>query len=167
MTTHFLAHLNVVRPVSAISPESPELVYFFSRLMEIFAAAKTSPGMKWHNHGARRSDGSYLDLSEFMLLETSGLEENPHVLTMAGWDSTKAMHNFAYRLRPHVEGMKRLRHWVDRSEGATMVMWWVPAGSRVSLEDGWQRLEMLRNHGPSPDAFTLQSRFDPPSVKVA
>ena len=62
----------------------------------------------------------------------------------------------------HIEGMKGLRHWVDRSEGPTTVMWWDTPGRRVTLEEGWNKLQQLRQNGPSEFAFNLQNRFDPP-----
>lgn len=73
------------------------------------------------------------------------------------------MHRFAYRDTLHREGMKTLRDWVDRSEGPAMVMWWAPKGTRVSLDEGWERLHLLRRKGPTEQAFTLQTRFDPPA----
>ena len=164
MTDYFLAHLNVVRPKGAMSPETPEVQYFFRQLEVVFEDAKTFEGMRWHNHGARMPDGSYLDLMAFTTLVTNSSAENPHVMTMGGWDSPKALHQFAYRMSSHMQGMKELRSWVDRSEGAIMVMWWAPRGTRVTLEEGWNRLMHLREHGATPEAFTLQERFEAPRV---
>lgn len=167
MSSHFLAHLNVVRPTAPFSPESPEVIFFFSQLQSIFAAAHESPGLKWHAHGARGPDGSYVKLEHFFGLNTTHERDNPHVMTMAGWDSFKSFHSFAYRNRLHVEGMKTLRHWIDRSEGPTLVLWWAPAGHHVTLEEGWERLARLRKAGPSQDAFTLQDRYDAPNTGMS
>ena len=82
---------------------------------------------------------------------------------MAGWEDAAALHRFAYRDPLHRDGMKTLRDWVDRSEGPTLVMWWERRGVRVALEDGWNRLQTLRAHGPTAQAFPLQHRFDPPA----
>lgn len=164
MTDHYLAHLNVVRPVGPMGPDVPEAQYFFRQLQALLPQAKAFEGMRWHNHGARMPDGSYLDLPELVSLSTQSGEDNPHVMTMAGWDSAQALHGFAYRVRDHMEGMKTLRDWVDRSEGSTMAMWWVPNGERVTLEGAWEKLHHLREHGPTPDAFTLQERFEAPDV---
>lgn len=159
MSDYFLAHLNVVRPVGPFSAQMPDAQYFFQQLQLVFEAAKTSEGLMWHNHGVRSSEGSYLGFPQLLGLETDGTD-NPYVMTMAGWEDAKALHRFTYRLDLHVEGMKKLRHWVDRSEGATMAMWWAKRGSRVTLKDGWDRLQMLRRDGPTPAAFNMQNRFD-------
>lgn len=163
MSDHFLAHLNVVRPAGAMSPRLAEAQYFFMQLQKLLPQAQEFDGMRWHNHGARMPDGRYLDLPDLAALETTGTAENPHVMTMAGWDTAKDMHTFAYRLRDHMDGMKALEAWVDRSEGPTMVMWWVPQGERVTLDAAWERLIHLRAHGASPEAFSLQERFDAPT----
>lgn len=162
MTDHFLAHLNLVRPTGAISPETPEVQYFFRQLMVIFEEAKDVDGLRWHNHGARMPDGRYLNMEEFTSLVTERGKDNPHVITMAGWDNPRALHRFAYRLSSHMQGMKTLRSWVDRTDGAIMVMWWVPKGERVTIEQGWNKLMHLREHGATPEAFTLQERFEAP-----
>lgn len=166
MSHYYLAHLNVVRPLTAFSPETAEVKLFFSMLLNVFGAAAKADGLKWHRHGIRSIDGSYVPLMHAMELESKSVEENPHILTMGGWTSLKAMHGFTYRHPIHIQAMKELRHWVDRTEGPTMVMWWAPAGKRVSLEDGWSRLQMLRANGPSPEAFTLQERFPAPDRRT-
>ncbi|MEO1642010.1 MAG: DUF3291 domain-containing protein [Pseudomonadota bacterium] len=163
MGTYQLIHLNVVRPLGAFSADVPEAQYFFSQLPIVFGDADKADGLRWHNHGIRLAGGSYLDLPGVFSLKTEGAQ-NPHVMTMAGWDSAKALHSFTYRMASHVEGMKRLRHWVDRSEGPTMVMFWAERGRRVALEEAWERLCRLRKDGPSELAFTMQQRFDAPDA---
>jgi len=166
MGTYQLIHLNVVRPLGQFSTDREEAKYFFSQLPLIFADARQDEGPRWHNHGIRLVDGNYLDLPKIFNLRTEG-DQNPHIMTMAGWEDAKAMHRFTYRMRSHADGMKRLRHWVDRSEGATMVMFWAERGKRVALEEAWDRLQRLRNDGPTAEAFTLQQRFDAPDARCS
>lgn len=164
MGTYQLIHLNVVRPLGAFSADVEEARYFFEQLPKVFADADSYDGLRWHNHGIRLADESYLDLPDVFGLKTEW-PNNPHVMTMAGWESAKALHAFSYRMASHVEGMRRLRHWVDRSEGATMVMFWAKRGHRVSLEEGWERLVRLREEGPSKEAFNLKQRYDAPDAE--
>lgn len=162
MSDYMLVHLNVVRPKGAFSASHPNAVYFFSQLPKVFAQAKADEGMFWHAHGARTSDGGYSDMNGLLSLQTDRTEDNFHILTMAGWRDAAALHRFAYRDPLHRAGMKMLRDWVDRSDGPTMVLWWDKRGTRVALEDGWTRLQKLRAEGPTPQAFSLQTRFAPP-----
>ena len=162
MSEHMLVHLNAVRPIGPFSANHPHAQFFFGELPKVFARAKADDGMFWHNHGARLPDGTCGDMNDILTLQTGRTDENFHILTMAGWRDVQAMHRFAYREPLHRNGMKTLRDWVDRSQGATMVMWWAKRGARVALEDGWTRLQTLRTDGPSAQCFTLQTRFPPP-----
>lgn len=164
MGDYILVHLNVVRPVVPITAFGETEQYFTHQLQRIFLQAASFAGLKWHVHGARLPDGSYLALPEFFTFSSASASDNPHVMTMAGWQDARALHQFSHRLRDHVDGMKALRDWVDRSEGATMVMWWSERSKRVKLDDGWERLQHLRVHGPSPDAFNMQQRFEAPDA---
>ena len=42
------------------------------------------------------------------------------------------------------------------------VLWWVPAGHEPSVDEAEERLDYLRDHGPTPYAFTFKSRQVPP-----
>ena len=44
-----------------------------------------------------------------------------------------------------------------------MALWWVPAGHRPTIDEAIARLEHLRRHGPTPEAFTFRTRFAPDS----
>jgi hypothetical protein len=45
---------------------------------------------------------------------------------------------------------------------AFMCLWWIRAGELPSLEDARERIEHLRAHGPTPQAFTFKASFAPP-----
>lgn len=162
MGEHILVHMNVVRPVGAFTAAHPNALYFFQQLPLVFAQAKLDGDLLWHNHGVRAPDGQFLDMDGLLAYRAETTNENCHIMTMAGWKDVQAMHRFTYREPLHVEGMKALRDWVDRSQGPTMVMWWVERGTRVGLDEAWQRLAMLRSIGPTAEAFSLQTRFPCP-----
>lgn len=163
MRKYFLAHFNVARPLGRFSLELEESKYFFKELMSLFERDHLHDGLLWHRHGMRAPDGRELKFFEIAALDTEGAA-NPHIYTLAGWKDARDLHGFAHRDSQHVQNMKRLRHWVDRSEGDNMVMWWAEEHTRISLEMAWERLMRLRQEGPSPHAFSLQTRFDPPGL---
>ena len=111
----------------------------------------------------RSAEGRELNFFEIAALETEG-EGNPHIYTLAGWRDAQDLHSYVYRDPQHVENMRRLRNWVDRSEGPNMVMWWAHRDTRISLEMAWDRLQRLRKEGPSAHAFSLQHRIGPPGL---
>lgn len=160
MSKYELVHLNVVRPLGPFSIDTEELQYFIGKLNPIMTLADETEGLLWHDHAARLADGRYIGLDELFALTTDG-ENNPTIMTMAGWADAHALHRFARRTPDHSDGIKSLRHWVDRSEGPTLVLWWERSGERPSFEKAWSKLKSLRESGPTPEAFSLQARFDP------
>jgi uncharacterized protein DUF3291 len=46
------------------------------------------------------------------------------------------------------------------------LLWWVPAGHRPSVQEAVDRLECLRRHGETPDAFTFKRLFPPPGSEA-
>jgi hypothetical protein len=50
---------------------------------------------------------------------------------------------------------------------AYLVLWWVPAGHRPGIEEGVAKLEWLRAHGPTSEAFTFRRAFPPPDAGPA
>lgn len=160
MAEYDLVHLNVVRPLGPFSADLEETQYFISRLEPIMGLADETDDLLWHDHAAKVEGQGYLDLPDLFAIKTDGAD-NPVIMTMAGWTDAHALHRFTRRTKDHSEGIKTLRHWVDRSEGATLVLWWEPRGVKPSFEKAWSKLIMLRENGPTPEAFSLQARFDP------
>lgn len=161
MTDYALIHINVFRPLGVISAEEPNAQFFFSQLPGIFAKADKEVDMNWHNHALRTQEGEFLTFDEVFARAEQGFA-SPDVITMASWRDANALHAFAYRFEQHRDGMKTLRDWSDRSIGASLAMWWAPKSERITIRKGWEKITQLREEGPSPDVFTLQTRFDPP-----
>ena len=80
------------------------------------------------------------------------------IVNMSVWESIDALASFVYR-SDHVAVMRRRREWFERIR-VFMVLWWVPAGHVPSVEEALERLGHLREHGPTPHAFTFKARFD-------
>jgi hypothetical protein len=47
---------------------------------------------------------------------------------------------------------------------AYLVLWWVPAGHRPTVEEAMARLVQLRQNGPTPEAFNFRQAFPPPDL---
>ena len=58
--------------------------------------------------------------------------------------------------------MVRRREWFEKMADAFLVLWWVPAGETPTVDDAKARLTMLRERGPTADAFTVRSSFPRP-----
>ena len=148
-----LIHFNCARPLGEFSFENEFVRIFMAILPRIFADADQFEGLRWHQHGVRRPDGTWCGM-ENALPHPEDMD-TPDICTMAGWTSVEMMREFTYNGRTHPPGMRRLSTQLDRSAGAGFVMWWAPRGVKLTLEDGWNKLQHLRIHGPTSEAFSL------------
>ena len=157
-----LASLNVVKPTTQLSPDNENLLYFFSKIPEVFGAAAEYSGMRMHTHAFRTDAGEFVQFEDY----EKHIPElgQPHVMTMAVWNSMPDLMNFVYRDTVHGKAMRPLRDWVTRDEGPTLVLWWLAEGERFAPADAWERMQMLRSNGPTAEAFDLKHRFDAPDA---
>ena len=59
---------------------------------------------------------------------------------------------------------RRRREWFEPPSEAHLVLWWIPAGHEPTVEEAEERLDSLRAHGPTAQAFTFKQRFPRPIV---
>ena len=69
--------------------------------------------------------------------------------------SAEALERFVFKT-VHGRFFDRRESWFEQPE-PTLVLWWVPAGHRPTLEEAVARLDHLRTHGPSDFAFGWES----------
>jgi hypothetical protein len=87
-------------------------------------------------------------------------------VNMSVWESVEALADFVYA-SGHLDVMRRRREWATRMAEAHMCLWWVPAGTLPTIEEAIARLDHLREHGPTPHAFSFKKRFSPSEAAVA
>jgi hypothetical protein len=127
--------------------DTPLLADFVAALEPINALADNSPGFVWR---LQTEDGDATAIRVF--------EDDRIILNMSVWESIEALADFVYR-SAHVEVMRRRREWFERMAEAYVCLWWVPVGHIPTVEEAQERLQLLRQHGPSPRAFTPQTQF--------
>ena len=57
--------------------------------------------------------------------------------------------------------MRRRREWFSALTEPHLVLWWIPQGEIPTVEQAVTRLDHLRAHGPTPEAFTFKTPFEP------
>ncbi len=139
-----IAELNIARALAPI--DSPLLDDFNAALDPINALADRTPGFVWR---LQTDDGNATAIRPF--------EDDPMIVNLSVWESIDALAGFVYR-SDHVSVMRRRREWFERIR-VFMVLWWVPAGHTPSVDEALARLEHLREHGPTPHAFTFKQRY--------
>ena len=140
-----LAQMNVARLRAPL--DSPELADFVGALDRINALADGSPGFVW-----RLQDES----GNATALHPMG---DDVIVNMSVWQDARSLQAFVYR-GGHAGVMKRRREWFEKMD-LYLVLWWVPRGHRPTAQEGIARLELLRERGPSADAFTFGRLFPP------
>ena len=142
-----VAELNIGRTVAPL--DEPVMADFVANLDRINALGDASPGFVW-----RLQD-------EFGAATTIRAFDDPQmILNLTVWESIEALREYAYR-SDHVSYLRRRREWFVPLEGPSLVLWWVPAGHRPTVDEALLRLERLTADGPTATAFTLKASFPP------
>ena len=148
MSGWHIAQLNVGRILAPT--DSPQLAEFMAALDEINARAEATPGFIWR---LQSDSGNATDIR---------VSADPSFLVnMSVWANIESLFDFVYR-SAHTAVMARRREWFEKPTEAYQVLWWVPAGQVPSVREALERLDHLRQHGPTPQAFTFNRRYPPP-----
>jgi hypothetical protein len=153
MTRYHLAELNVADLIAPL--DSPQLADFVALLPEINALADRSPGFVW-----RLTDATGADATS---LRPFGSDT---IVNLSVWESLETLRDYAYR-SAHLAVLQRRRVWFKPYGRPYQVLWWVQAGRLPTVAEAAQRLEMLEERGPAPDAFTFRAVFPPPGTLAA
>jgi hypothetical protein len=143
-----IAQLNVSRALAPL--DAPQLADFVAQLDAVNAIAEASPGFRWRLQG-ESGNATGVRVEGDPLL----------IVNLTVWATVEDLHAFTYR-SGHRAVLARRSEWFERPEGPSTVLWWQPEGTIPELGDALRRLELLADHGPTPDAFTFKRRFEPP-----
>jgi hypothetical protein len=142
-----LAQVNIALPVEPVT--SARLVEFMELLAPVNSLADAAPGFVWR---LQTTDGDATSIRAF--------GDDALIVNMSVWESVDALADFVFR-GFHAEVMRRRREWFAALREPYTVAWWVAEGVWPSITDAEERLASLREHGPTPHAFTLRRAFPP------
>jgi len=145
-----LAQINVGNMVAAQG--DPAVQGFFDALDQVNALAEASPGFVWRLTGEGNSATDIQPTVDPLLL-----------MNMSVWTDAESLFDFVYRTS-HTPVMAKRRDWFERFDGAFKALWWIPAGTIPTINDGLSRLWHLDRFGPTPHAFTFKARFAAPGI---
>jgi hypothetical protein len=145
-----LAQINIGR---IVAPQGdPRVQPFFDALDEVNALAEASPGFVWRLTGEGNNAADIQPTVDPLVL-----------INMSVWEDAESLFHYVYR-SSHTEVMVRRREFFERFEGAYQALWWVPAGTPPTINDGLSRLWHIDRFGPTSHAFTFKKRFPPPDA---
>ncbi len=143
-----LAQINVGR---LVAPKGDKAVQpFFDALDRVNELADQSAGFIWRLQD-EGGNATAIEVTADPLF----------IVNMSVWADADALFDFVYR-SAHTPEMARRREYFGLIEGAHQALWWIPAGSIPTINDGLSRLWQLDRFGPSIHAFTFKARFAPP-----
>jgi hypothetical protein len=152
MSKYQLAQLNIAALKAPL--DSPQLKDFVDNLDRINELAENSAGFVWRLKGDGNDATSLRPLGENV------------IINMSVWRDVKSLSDYAYK-SAHVEIMRRKREWFTRMGEMHMALWWVPEGHEPTVAEAVARLEHLRRHGPSAEAFTFGEAYAAPDADKA
>jgi len=143
-----LAQLNIGRPVAPV--DSPQLADFVANLQRINALAEDSAGFVWR---LQTDEGDATGIKDF---------GDDIIVNMSVWEDLASLQAFVYE-STHIEFMRRRREWFTKMRDNYMVLWWIPQGHIPTLTEAEEKLDLLKERGPTAAAFTFRQAFDPPA----
>lgn len=152
MPRYQLAQLNIATMREPL--EAPGMADFVANLERINALAEASPGYVWR---LQDEEGDATAIRPF------GADV---LVNLSVWDDVQSLSDYVYK-SVHTEMLKRRREWFDKVDEAHMVLWWVPAGHRPTVEEAAERLALLREKGASVQAFSFRQAFPAPDAQAA
>lgn len=143
---HHLAQINIARFI--LPAEDPANADFINNLDRVNAIAEQAPGFVWRLTSEAADDNTVIPLGD------------PRVIAnMSVWENLDALVSFVYKDPAHKELMRRRKEWFEKME-FYLALWWIEPGHVPTLEEASKRLQLLRDKGPGPEAFTFASPFD-------
>ena len=140
-----LAQLNIAK--TKYSLEASEIKEFVDNLDPVNHLAESSHGFIWR---LKDESGDATNIKAF---------SDPNIIVnMSVWESVDALKNFMFRTH-HRDFMRRKKEWFHNIPEDSYVLWWIPVDHTPTVEEAIIKLEYLRNHGDTPNAFSFKSNF--------
>ena len=134
--------------------DDPRMAEFVKAIDRINAVGDRSPGCVWR---FRTTDG---DATGVRVLD------DPRILfNLTIWRSVDDLRRYAYRTE-HAAFFRRRLEWFVPPPKPPLALWWVPEGTRPTVNESMERLELLWRDGPTPEAFTLKVAYGADGVRL-
>ena len=142
MTERHLAEFNIARIRYPL--DDPRMAEFVDNVARVNALAEQIEGFVWR---LQDESGHAMNMTVY---------GDPTILpNLTLWENEAALERFVWQTL-HGRFYRRREEWFVPIK-TPLVLWWVPAGHRPSMDEGVERLEMLKERGPSEEAFGWES----------
>ncbi len=140
---HHLAQINVGQARHQM--DDARMIGFTSRIEAINAIADRAQGFVWR---LQSESGNALDII---------VTDDPLFnINISVWENLDALENFVWKTA-HAKVYAGKVAWFEHQDVAITAFWWVPIGYQPSPNEGLERLQSLRDCGPSATSFGWES----------
>ena len=140
-----LAELNIA---TAIAPlDSPELKEFVDNLDYVNGLAENCDGFIWR---LKDESGNATNIQMF--------DDPKVIINLSVWKDVDALKYFMFKT-DHINFFKKKAKWFESPKEATYVLWWINDDTMPTVEQGLERLALLREQGETPKAFSFKQLF--------
>ena len=150
MPDYHIAQINIARMLAPI--DDPTMADFVAQLPQINALAEQSPGFIWR---LQSESGDATSIKVY--------DDDMIIINLTVWESVEALREYVYRSAHHGV-LRESKRWFEKFDGPYYALWWVPAGHLPTPEEGKERLEYLRAHGDTSQAFSFKHVFARPET---
>lgn len=124
--------------------DDPRMAEFLENVQRVNALAEQADGFVWR---LQDDSGHAMNMRVY---------DKPAILpNLTLWENVEALERFVWQT-VHGRFYRRREEWFKPVK-TPLVMWWVPAGERPTMEQGVGRRDHLIAHGPSKFAFDWES----------
>jgi hypothetical protein len=148
-----LAQVNIGRLLAPL--DSQQLSGFVAALDPVNASADLAPGFVWRLQ-TDEGNATSVQAFEWEVQGAFGV-----IINMSVWRSIEQLTDWVYGPF-HRAVLVQRRNWFERVSEATTALWWVREGHVPSTNEAESRVLHLREHGPTPTAFTFKAVFPAP-----
>ena len=133
-----LAQFNIARIKYPL--DDPRMADFVGNVARVNALAEQIEGFVWQ---LQDESGNAMGMQVY---------DDPLVLpNLTVWENVEALERFVWKT-VHSRFYGRRAEWFEHTE-TPLVLWQISAGHRPQMAEGVERLEHLKEHGPSDHAF--------------
>ena len=119
---------------------------FSNSLDKIFNLAEKHPGFIWRiPNNLAKLQLNKLGFNEFISS------------TVSVWDNIESLEDYTFNSL-HGDYLKRNLEWFEKVKGPQLVIWNVENDAQPTFKESFDRLEYLKNYGPSDYAYTWKSK---------
>lgn len=151
---YHLAQANIARFKATL--DHPIMKEFVDFLEPVNRFAEESQGFVWRLKDDHGRSASYLE---------SPFNDEMMAVNISVWENLGALKDFVYG-SVHSYFLRNKKKWFDLSGPSIFVLWWIPEGTVPNLDMAKEKLKLLEENGPSPQAFTLREFYDFKGNKV-